>query len=197
MRRVSTRLALSAALAVSVLGISAVGATAKAPSSTKTKSHFVLVKGGTTTITVTTATAKFLTSHGVTVTPIAPAVISGTSLTLPVKAGLAKVDKKVDGVLFQAGAVRFSTATKSATVRHITLYKLGKQAHLAGTVDGRALRLGNITDLVVAVSGKSATVSGELHLSAAVAHIINKLLGHHVVSAGYEFGSFTSSLTVK
>ncbi len=196
MRRVSSRLAVFAVLAASVLGLSAVGATAKT-GPTPTKTHFVIVKSGTTTITASTATLTFLTNHKVTPTVIAPAALSGKSVTLPVRAGLARVNKHLDGVLFHTGGVKFSTATKSATVRHITLYKLGKQAHLAATVDGKVLRLGNITGLTVVVSGKHATVSGELHLTAAGAHIINKLVGKHVVSAGYDFGSFSSSLVLK
>ncbi len=174
MRRVSSRLAVFAVLATSVLGLSAVGATAKTgPTPTKTKAHLVIVKSGTTTITATSA-------------------------TLPVKAGAALVKKNLDGILIQGGGVKFSTAKRSATLRHITLYKIGKRAHLAATVNGKLVKnLGNISGLKYSVTGKDATVSGELHLTAAVAQIINKLVGKHVVSAGYDFGSFTSTLVLK
>jgi hypothetical protein len=198
MRRVCSRLALFAVLAASVLGLSAIGATAKtSPTPAKKKPHFVIVTGGTTTLTATTKAAQFLVSHGVTVTPISPATISGATVTLPVKIGAARITKKLDGFLVHAGAVKFATTKRSATVRHITLYRTGKRAWLAGLVNGKAIHLGSISALKASRSGTSATVSGELHLSAQVAHIINKLLGKHLVSAGYDFGSFTSTLTLK
>lgn len=198
MRRVSSRLALFAVLAASVLGISAIGATAKtSPTPTKHKSKLVLVTGGSTTITVTQATATFLVSHGITPSPIAPATLSGTSLTLPVKVGVAKVTKQINGAILHTGGVKFSTASKSLTVRHITFVKTGKAARVDGTVHGKLVRLATVRKLKVTPSGKTATVTGELHLTAQVAHIINKLVGKHIVSAGFDFGSFTSQLTLK
>jgi hypothetical protein len=48
----------------------------------------------------------------------------------------------------------------------------------------------------VAISGKTGTITGELNLSAAAARAINTFAGHHVVAAGADLGSFTSSVTV-
>ena len=147
-------------------------------------------------MTASTATAKFLATHGVTVPAIAPATMSGTSITLPVKGGVVKA-KSLDGALLHKGAVKFATATKSVTLGHLTLYKVGRKAHLAGVVAGEVLNLGTISGLKASATGKSATVSGTIHITAAVAHIINKLVGKHVVSAGYVLGTFSSILTIK
>lgn len=195
MRRVSSRLALFAVLAFSVLGFTAVGAVAKTHV-VKPKNKLVVITGGTTTIKATSATAMFLAKHKVAVTAVKPATLTGTSVTLPVKGGVAKA-KNLFGVVLHRGAITFTVGTKSLVVRDLTLYKFGKQAHLAALVRGHVVRLGNITGLKAAISGKTATLTGELHLTAAVAALINKLVGHHVVSAGYDFGSFISSLTIK
>jgi hypothetical protein len=194
MRRVSSRLVLFAVLAIGALGFAAVGAVAKAPVHPKSKT--IVITGGTTTVTASTATVKFLVSHGVTVTAVAPATMSATSITLPVRGGVVK-PRSLDGALFHRGAVKFATATKSVTLRHLTLYKLGKKAHLAGVVDGKGLNLGMISGLKAVLNGKTATVTGEIHITRAVAKVINRLVGKHVVSAGYVLGSFSSTLTVK
>jgi hypothetical protein len=185
------RFMLTLALAVSGLGISAVGAQAKVPS----KTHLVRITGGTTTLTPTAATVSFLTSHGVTVTAVAPATLSGTAVSLPVIGGVAR-PKNLNGILLHRGAVKFATAKRSVTLRHITLWKLGKRAHLSARAAGRTLLLGNITGLAASVTGKTATVTGEVHLSAAAAHVINRVAGKHLVSAGADLGSVSSSLTL-
>jgi hypothetical protein len=194
MRRVSSRLAVFAVLALSVLGFAAVSAAAKTPA--KAKSKTVTITGGSTTVTASSATASFLVSHGVTVTAVAPATLSGTSVTLPVKRGVVKA-KSLNGAVVHDGAVKFATKTRSVVLRHLTLWKAGKKAHLAGVVAGKVLNLGTISGLQVAVSGKTATVTGTIHISAKVAHIINKLVGKHVVSAGYVLGTFASNLNLK
>lgn len=193
MRRVSSRLVLFAVLAVSALGFAAVGAVAHI---TPPKGKVVTVTGGTTTIKANAATAVFLAKHGITPTAIAPATLSGTSLALPVKSGLVTT-KKLVGTVVQRGAVKFATTKKSIVISKIKLIKVGKLAHLVATVGKRVLPLGAIAGLKTVVGDKTATVSGELHLSKAVAAVLNKLAGKHVASAGYDFGSFTSTLTLK
>jgi hypothetical protein len=195
MRRVSSRLALFAVLALSVLGFAAVGAVAHT-SAAKPKGKVVTITGGTTTIKANNATVTFLATHNVKPTAIAPATLTGTSLILPVKGG-AVTSKSLVGAITHRGGVKFATAKKSFVLSRITLVKTGNKAHLMAKVGKRVLPLGTITGLKTAVSGKTATVTGELHLSKDVAAVINKLLGKHVVSAGYDFGSFTSTLTFK
>lgn len=194
MRRVSRRLVVLAVLALGVLAMASVGAVAKTPA--KPKSKTVVITGGSTTVTASPATATFLVNHGVGVTAVAPATQSGTSITLPVKGGVVKA-KSLDGAILHKGAVKFATKTRSVTLRHLTLYKLGKRAHLGGVVAGKFFNLGYITGLKVVVSDHVATVTGDIHLSAQAAHVVNKLVGKHVVSAGYKLGSFTSTLNLK
>ncbi len=194
MRRVSSRLALFAVLAVSALGFAAVGATAKtSPPPTKPK---VVIKGGTTTITATTAAVKLLTSHKIGVVAVAPAKLSGTSLSLPVKGGFA-LPKSLNGVLLHTGKLQYTHGKKTVTLSRIALYKAGSKAHLAALVGGKLVNLGSLTGFKVTVKGKTATVTGEFRLSGAGAALINTLAGKHVVKAGYDFGNLTSSLTTK
>src|SRR5690348_15963335 len=148
MRRVSSRLVVLAVLALSVLGFAAVGAVAKAPA--KPKSKTVVITGGSSTVTASSATASFLVSHGVVVTEVAPATQSGTSVTLPVKRGVVKA-KSLNGAVVHEGAVKFATKSKSVVLRHVTLWKAGGKAHLAGVVAGKVLNLGTISGLKVAV----------------------------------------------
>src|SRR5690242_8491296 len=145
MRRVSRRLVVLPVLAASVLGISAIGATAKT-SPVPVKHKLVRITGGSTTITANSATVTFLAKHNVTPTAIAPATLSGASVTLPVKGGVA-VKKNLDGILLHRGAVKFSTTKRSVTLRHITLWKAGKRAHVSALVAGHVITLASVSDL--------------------------------------------------
>jgi hypothetical protein len=192
MHRLSQRMPLLCALVGSVLGVSALGAQAKtSPEPTKVKA--VLIKGGTVALTPTKPTVTFLTSHGIAVVPIAPATLTAGSVQMPIVGGVATT-KKLNAVLLLRGAVKFATAKRSVVVRHLTFTKAGKSTVLSGTVRGKLVRLARITGLVVNVSAKSATVTGEVHLTAVTAQLIDRLVGKQVVSAGYHLGSLAATL---
>lgn len=190
MKTILTRMSLLLAVAVSSLGVLTAGAQANTSAA---KPKVIIVKSGQTTLTASTATVKFLTSHGITVTPLAPATMSGASVTLPVVGGIA-TDNKLRGVLVHRGGVRFASATKKVNVRHVVIYRKGGPTWLVATVNGKVARLAKLTSITLKRTGKNVTLTGEVRLTAQAAHLINKLFGKHLVSAGFDLGSLTSQL---
>lgn len=69
-------------------------------------------------------------------------------------------------------------------------------AFVTGRDDGRLMIIARVTGAKVSITDKTAAATGELKLSAEVAHRINHLLGKHVVSAGAELGSAKGTITV-
>ena len=63
-------------------------------------------------------------------------------------------------------------------------------------VDGRRLNVAQATAVHLTTSGKTGTITGELKLSAGAARAIDHFAGRHLVSAGADLGSFTSTVTV-
>jgi hypothetical protein len=60
---------------------------------------------------------------------------------------------------------------------------------------GRVIVLARLTNLSKSVSGSTATLSAELHLSGQAARLINKVAGQKVVKAGALLGTGTSTVT--
>lgn len=191
MHRLS-RIVLTLALAMSALGISALGAQARAhPALPK----LILVKSGQTTLTPSAATVKFLTSHAITVTALAPVSIQNGSLVLPVRKGVAT--RQLRGVLLHRGGVEFATGARTVKLRAITLYRFAKATFIGALVNGHvAKRLARVTGIKLTRTGNQATLTGEVHLSASAAKMINHLLGKHLVSAGYDLARLSSQLTL-
>lgn len=192
MHRLS-RLALTLAVALGGLSVTAVGAQAAKPH----HGHkLVVIKSGTTTITPTAATVQFLTSHGVAVTALSPATLQNGAVTLPVRVGVAT--RSLHGALLHRGGVQFSNTKGKVTIRAIVLSRLGARTLLSGRVNGhREIGLARLTHAKLTRSGKQVTLTGELRLTAGAARRIDHLLGKHLVKAGYDLGSLTSQLTLR
>jgi hypothetical protein len=60
---------------------------------------------------------------------------------------------------------------------------------------GRVIVLAQLTNGTKSVSGATATLTAELHLSKQAAAIVNRVAGSHVVNAGALLGSATSTIT--
>ena len=134
MHRLS-RIVLTLALAVSALGISALGAQAKThPAHPK----MIVVKSGQTTLTPTAATVAFLTSHKITVTALSPATIQHGAIVLPVRKGF--LTHHLRGALLHRGGVEFATDSRTVKLREITLYRLAKVTYLGALVNGHVAR---------------------------------------------------------
>ncbi len=153
------------------------------------------VTGTQTTITPSAPAKQFLSNHHITVTALGPATISSGSLTLPISGGFVTKSGKA-GLLRHTGGVEFSNGSRSVALRHVVLVGGAHRGLLTARVGGHLIVLAQLIDITRTVSGKSGTLSGELTLSSAAAHRINRLFGKHLVSAGADLGSLTSSVTV-
>jgi hypothetical protein len=153
------------------------------------------VTGTKTTITPSAQATHFLSARHITVTALGPATISGGSLTLPISGGFVTKSAK-SGLLRHEGGVQFSKGSHSVAVRRFVLIANAHRGILTATVAGHRIIIARLIDITRTVSGKSGTLTGELTLSAAAAHRIDRLFGKHVVSAGADLGSLTSSVTV-
>jgi hypothetical protein len=188
MHRTFTRLLALLAVATAVLGVAV---TAQAKPVTPRK--HIVVTSGSATITPTSTTATFITSHGITVTPIAPATLSSGTVTLPVIKGIA-TDRGLHGALRLGGGVTFAGAKRVVNVRDLTVVRTAK-TWLWGKVNGHVIRLARLTDLKRTVTGNQATVTGAIRLTHRAAQAIDRLFGSHVVSTGYKLGTFSATLT--
>jgi hypothetical protein len=153
------------------------------------------VAGTQTTITPTSQVTQFLSSHHVTVSAIGPATISGGNVTLPISGGFVVKSAK-GGVLRHAGGLQFTVGSRSLALTHFVLVNHGPHGRLLARVGRHRITVARLINATRTVSGKSGTLTGELTLSAAAAHKINRRLGKHIVSAGTELGTLTSSVTV-
>lgn len=177
---------------------------------------FTKVTGGTTTLTASDAAATVLSHNHITVTPISPATVSGTTFTFPISGGRLSV-KTQRGVIRDGGGISVSNGTKTVTLRKptvvsdkhaVTVWSLvrGHVAHFCRHAGARRRRIRcvliarfhsvpilRVTD--VKVSGGAAT--GTAKITGFTAQLINRLAGKHVVAAGDVLGSATVAPTLK
>jgi hypothetical protein len=167
----------------------------------------VKITGGTTTITPSAATTQFLTTNGISVTPIAPATASNGVLTLPIKGG--RIDPvTLRGFVTHRGGVKFSKGTNSLSLRHFLITSTKRGAFLNATTPVRrcrafrarrghrrgrvcftraeGVRVARLSNVVL---NSDNSVTANLLLSSRAARFINKVAGSQVVSAGANFGT--------
>lgn len=188
MIRLTRRMLPVIATVVSVVSVTA--APAMAAKQVKHK-----VTGQSTTITPSAGAVKFLTSNKITVSALGAATLSNGSLTLPITGGFVKTPSR-DGKLVHSGGVKFSNGKRSVSLRNIVAYRVGHSTFVTGRADGRLMIIARVTGAKVSITGKTATATGELKLTAGVASRINHVFGKHVVSAGADLGSAKSTITV-
>jgi hypothetical protein len=172
-----------------------VGMTAMLAAVPAVSAQAAVVTGETSTITPSSAVTKFLAARHITVSAVGPATISGGSLTLPIVGGTVKVSQRT-GTLIMSGGFRLTRNGHSVTLRAFVATRNGSTNAVTAKVGQTRLTVAHATGVHIAISGKTGTITGELNLSAAAARAINKLANHHVVAAGADLGSFTSSVTV-
>lgn len=185
MHHVSRRILLPLCTALVLAAVPAISAQAKV----------LKVTGQSTTVTPSSAMTSFLTAHHITVAAVGPATISGGSLTLPITGGSVRTPK-LNGRLVMAGGVRFTWKGQSVTLRRFVAARRGSNDVVTAIVGARRLTVARATGVHINVSGNTATITGELTLSAQAARMLNKLTGHKLVPAGADLGSFTSTVTV-
>lgn len=175
---------LTALLGLAMLALVASSAQAKV----------VKVTGDQATVAPSTQLTQFLSDNGVSVSAIAPATLDGGNLTLPITGGRVH-SKNLHGVLVMGGGVKLSKGENSVKLRRFVAVNLKRGAVLTAKVGKRRMVVARLTDLSAVVSGTSATVEADLHLSRAAARRINHLAGKHLVSAGALLGHATASVT--
>lgn len=185
MSRTLRRLLPLSATALAVVGLTAASAQAKV----------LHVTGKQTTITPSAAVTSVITKYHVTVSAVGPATISNGSLTLPISGGLVN-PKNLDGTIVHTGGVKFTLGKHSVVLRSFVAGHVGSRVLLTADVGSTRVVIARLTKIQKTISGNQAVITGELALSADAAHRINDRIGHHVVSAGVDLGTFDSTVTV-
>jgi hypothetical protein len=167
------------------------------------------VTGGTTQVTISSTVASALTADHLTVTPLAPATVSGSTFTFPIARG--HLNKNLRGVIYHRGGLAISNGTLTVRLRRLTLVSDRGGVFLRSLVAGPTTRtchvhgrhhqrlrcvtrtrlvtkrIATLTD--VTVSGTTATAN--VTLTAAAAKEINVLAGKSIASAGTVLGTAT------
>lgn len=185
MSRVSKGIAWALATGLSLLVLAG-------PVQAKAKTERVV--GGHATVTPSSEIAAFLRSRGITVTPIGGMKVGAGSLTMPMVGGRMQVPT-MQGTMVASGGLEYSNGSKHVRVHGYKVIHTGHVAKLTAVVNGRRIVIATMASPTVKMSGQSGTMSGGLKLSAAWAHLINRLVGMTVVHPGEDLGDLT--VTVK
>jgi hypothetical protein len=182
MSRVSktAALALATALCAAIVAV---------PAQAKTEQ----IKSGKTSVTLSPLVKALLAKTGITVTPVGPAKVGGGSLSMPMSSGPMSVPS-MNGKMNSKGGLRFRFGTRTLVIRDYRITHRGKDATVSAIVHGKRITLARITHLKAKMSGKHGKMSGGLQITAAWAHLINKLLGAKVAQAGQNLGELTMAV---
>ncbi|MGO9960335.1 MAG: hypothetical protein ACLP50_30895 [Solirubrobacteraceae bacterium] len=161
------------------------------------------VIGGHTTIAASSDITKlvdFLRAQGITVTAIGPARLANGSLTMPMVSGSMSVPS-MRGVMDAKGGLQFKKGNRVLRVRRYILSHQAGGATLSALVSGRRVSqrrivIARMVASTVNMSGHTGTMTGGLELTATWAHLINQLLGKHVLRAGADLGALSATVKV-
>jgi hypothetical protein len=172
---------------IAALSMVAIAATAQA--------KVAEVTGGTATFSPSDGLTHALSSHGVSTAAIAPATLSGGTLSMPVVGG--HVERKhLYGDLKLGGGVKFSKGTKSLALTRMVAVNSPRGAFLSARAAGKRHVIARFTHITKSISGHTATLNAKAVLSAEAAALINHKAGHHVVSRGAPLGTASATVTV-
>lgn len=169
----------------SVMGALVVAAPAQA------KSERVI--GGHAKVTPSSQITIFLRSRGITVTPIGAMKVGNGSLTMPMVGGQVEVPT-MGGTMTTSGGLEYSNGSKHVRIGRYVLTHAGHVAKLTAVVNGHRILIATMASPSVSMTSKSGTMSGGLKISAAWAHLINRLVGQHVVHPGEDIGDLTATV---
>jgi hypothetical protein len=176
---------------VSVLAVGACAVAFAAPAIAKTE-H---VTGGHATVSDSSQVTKFLHALGITVTPIGPAKVGTGSMGIPMTGGHLNVPT-MGGVMLTKGGFKYSKGTRTLTVTGYRLTHVGRVAKLTAVVHGKRILIATMNSPHVKMTTKHGKMSGPLVLSSVWAHLINQLLGMHVVHGGESLGQLAATVTM-
>lgn len=151
------------------------------------------VVGGHVTVTPSAEITAFLRSRGITVTPVGAMKVGNGSLTMPMVSGQLQMPS-MHGSMSTSGGLEYSNGSKKVRIHGYRLTDTAHGARLTAVVNGHRILLATMAPPKVKSSGKTATMSGGLKLSAAWAHLINRLVGKHVVHPGEDLGDLAASV---
>jgi hypothetical protein len=151
------------------------------------------IKSGQTTVTMSPLVKALLAKTGITVTRVGPAKVGGGSLSMPMVGGPMSVPS-MNGKMKSKGGLRFRFGTRTLVIRGYMITHRGKNATVSAIVHGKRITLAKIVHLKSKMSGKHGEMSGTLQITAAWAHLINKLIGANVAHAGQDLGQLTMAV---
>ena len=161
------------------------------PAQAKTKTERVV--GGHATVTPSKTITAFLLSRGITVTPIGGMKRGNGSLTMPMVGGQMQVPT-MQGTMNSTGGLEYANGSKKVVVRAYRLTHVGHVGKLTAVVNGHRIVLATMSSPKTHMSGNTGTMSGSLKLTAAWAHLINRLVGMPVVHPGENLGELRATV---
>jgi hypothetical protein len=162
-----------------------------APVQAKPKTERIV--GGHVTVKPAAQITAFLRSRGITVTPIGGMKVGPTGLTLPMAGGQMQVPAMV-GTMKTSGGLEYSNGSKHVRIKDYRLTHTAHGATLSAVVNGHRIVLATMVGTKTHMSGNTGTMSGGLKLSAAWAHLINRLVGMQVVHPGEGLGDLSATM---
>ena len=151
------------------------------------------IKSGKTTVTMSPLVKALLAKTGITVTAVGPAKTGNGSLSMPMASGPMSVPS-MNGKMKSKGGLRFRFGTRTLVIRDYMITHHGKHATVSAIVHGKRITLAKIIHLKAKMTGKHGRMSGTLRITAAWAHLINKLIGANVAHAGQDLGQLTMAV---
>lgn len=151
------------------------------------------IVGGHATVTPSAQITAFLRSRGITVTPIGGMKVGNGSLTMPMVGGKMQVPT-MQGTMNTGGGLKYTNGAKKVVVHGYRLSHVGHVGRLTAVVNGHRVLIATMASPKTSMSGNTGTMSGGLKISAAWAHLINHLVGQHVVHPGEDLGDLKATM---
>lgn len=148
------------------------------------------VASGTTKLTLDAHFLALMKANGVKLTAVAPAKLSGRTVSFPVTGG--KLDPgSGKGTIEHDGVLRFASRSGSIPLKALQLKTTRRQAPFSAKAGGGQLKIGSTGDLSVARQGFGEKIGvGRLALSPKLAtRLAKKLNLRGVIEAGLPFAS--------
>lgn len=169
---------------------------------------FSHVSGGTTQITLTSAAASKLAANHLSLTPLAPGTVSGSTFSFSISRGFLDT-KTLRGKLHQAGGLQIFNGTRTVRMRRLELVSNRRGASLSALFRTRTRRvcarppsrhhpcahvsrfvrkrIARLTGVVIS----SGTASGKLRLTKFAAGVVNRLAGKRITRQGALIATIT------
>jgi hypothetical protein len=151
------------------------------------------VTGGHATVRASMHISAFLSSRGITATPIGPAKVGNGAMTMPMVGGTVTTPT-MSGTMDSSGGLEYSKGTKVVRVTDYILKHHGGTVTLTANVNGHRIVIATMSSPDVHMTQTKGTVSRGLHISAVWAKTINQLVGVNVVHTGETIGQLTMTI---